>query len=257
MIQAEHIRFPTKTAAILKDINFRAEKGKLIAIIGPNGAGKSSLLNYLANEIDPKKNCTCFKGKNYREWCRNELACQKAKFSQQQQNDIPLRVKDILLMGRYPYFHQQPNENDWEAAKIWMQKTEISHLENREYNQLSGGEKQRVHLARIFAQVENKAQEKLVFLDEPLNNLDIAHQFKILQTIKDFTQNNNTAITVLHDLNLTAQFADEVVLMQDGEIKMYDSPEKVFQQKTIENVYQFPCKIISNPITNRPYIVFG
>ncbi len=257
MIQAEHIRFPTKTAAILKDINFRAEKGKLIAIIGPNGAGKSSLLNYLANEIDPKKNCTCFKGKNYREWCRNELACQKAKFSQQQQNDIPLRVKDILLMGRYPYFHQQPNANDWEATKIWMQKTEISHLENREYNQLSGGEKQRVHLARIFAQVENKAQEKLVFLDEPLNNLDIAHQFKILQTIKDFTQNNNTAITVLHDLNLTAQFADEVVLMQDGEIKMYDSPEKVFQQKTIENVYQFPCKIISNPITNRPYIVFG
>lgn len=257
MIRAEHIRFPSKTASILKNIDFSATKGRMIAIIGPNGAGKSSLLNYLANEIDPKMNCTCFKGKSYKEWCINDLACQKAKFSQQQQNDIPLKVKDILFMGRYPYFHHQPNKDDVEAANFWMQKTEIAHLANRDYNQLSGGEKQRVHLARIFAQVENKTKEKLVFLDEPLNNLDIAHQFKILRTIKEFAQNNNTAIAVLHDLNLAAQFADDVVLMQNGEIKMYDTPEKVFRQENIENVYQFPCKIIDNPVTNRPYIVFG
>lgn len=257
MIAVENITYKHKDFAILKNINFKAESGKLIAIVGPNGAGKTSLMNYLANELDCKKNKTAFKSKSYKDWDSEKLAQQKSKFSQHQQADIPLSVKDIILMGRYPYFNQSPDEEDVKSINKWMQKTQVEHLQNRTYLHLSGGEKQRVHLARVFAQLENDIEHKIVFLDEPLNNLDVSHQFKILQTIKEFTQKNNTAVSIFHDLNLAAQFSDEVVLMSKGEIIYHDTPDKVFTEEIISKVYDFPCKIIKNPVTNHPFIIFG
>lgn len=257
MIVAKNINYGHKSHKILDQVDFAGEEGKLIAILGPNGAGKTSLLNYLANEVEMKKNFTFFKEKLYKDWKSKDLAQHKSKFSQHQQSDIPLTVKDIVLMGRYPYFNQIPEETDWDAIDFWMKKLEVNHLREREYVHLSGGEKQRVHLARVFVQLENTIDKKLVFLDEPLNNLDIAHQFKILQTVKEFTTKGNTAITILHDLNLAAQFSDEVVLMSNGKIVLHDQPTEVFKEEIIKEVYQFPCKIVDNPITKHPYIIFG
>lgn len=94
-------------------------------------------------------------------------------------------------------------------------------------------------------------------MDEPLNNLDVLHQHRILELIKNFTQQGNTAILVMHDLNLTAQFADEVLLMKNGKIKAYDVPEKVFTQQIISDIYDFPCLICENPVYKKPMIVFG
>ncbi|MDN5423354.1 MAG: ATP-binding cassette domain-containing protein, partial [Chryseobacterium sp.] len=172
-------------------------------------------------------------------------------------NEIPLDVKDVVMMGRYPYFDSQPRKEDFEAMNTMMNETEVEHLKDREYNSLSGGEKQRVHLSRVMAQLENKIAHKLVFLDEPLNNLDVKHQYKALEIIKNFTRKGNSAIVVLHDLNLAAQFADKILLMKSGKVSAYGTPQEVFTAETISEAYNFPCTICGHPITNNPMIIFG
>ena len=181
----------------------------------------------------------------------------RAKFSQHQSNEINLKNEEIVLMGRYPYFKTEANLSDVEIVEKWMTKTETSHLTDREYEQLSGGEKQRLHLARVFAQLENNIENKLLLLDEPLTNLDVAHQFKTLHLIKEFTNQNNSALVVLHDLNIASQFADRLILMNKSSIEMFDEPKKVLTQERISRVYQYPCIITPHPKNQQPIILFG
>lgn len=256
MLLGQNISYSHKDFKILQEIDFSAQTGKMIAIVGPNGAGKSTLLSALSNELQNNGNIL-FKEKTFKDWSLGELSMHKSKFSQQYNADIPLHVKDVVLMGRYPYFENNPSEEDLLAIENAMKQTDILHLKNRDYNTLSGGEKQRVHLARVLSQLDNSIQNKLIFLDEPLNNLDIYHQYRILETIKQFTKNGNTAILVLHDLNLTARFSDEVFLMKSGKVVANDVPLKVFTKEIISNVYNFPCSIFENPVDKKPMIFFG
>ncbi|MFA7445441.1 MAG: heme ABC transporter ATP-binding protein [Flavobacteriaceae bacterium] len=256
MLKGQNISYSHKEFEILKAIDFSVAFGKLIVIVGPNGAGKSTLLSILSNELESTADIL-FKEKDLKKWKIDELSTHKAKFSQQYNTDIPLFVHDVVLMGRYPYFENKPSSTDLEAVEKAMHQTDVFHLKNRDYNTLSGGEKQRVHLARVLTQLKNDIQNKLIFLDEPLNNLDVLHQHRILETIKEFTAKGNTAIVVLHDLNLTAQFADKVFLMKNGKVKAYDVPEKVFTQKIVSEIYDFPCMICENPVYKKPMIVFG
>jgi len=257
MIKAHHINYKHKEFHILDGVDVSLEYGEFLAIVGPNGAGKSSLLSVLANEVNPGKQTILFKNKPINDWKVKELSRHKAKFSQHNSNDIPLEVKDVVMMGRYPYFEAQPGREDLEAMNKMMYETDVFHLKDREYNTLSGGEKQRVHLSRVMAQLQNDIAHKLVFLDEPLNNLDIKHQYKALEIIKNFTRKANSAIVVLHDLNLAAQFADKVLLMKSGKVSAYGTPKEVFTAENISKAYGFPCTICPHPINNNPMIIFG
>jgi len=258
MIKGHQINYAHKKYHILHSVDISVEYGEFLAIVGPNGAGKSTLLSMLANELENKNpDSVLFKNKMFKQWDLKELSKNKAKFSQHNTNDIPLMVKDVVLMGRYPYFNSTPNEEDLNAIESALTETDVLHLKNREYNSLSGGEKQRVHLARVIAQLQNDVKHKLMFLDEPLNNLDVKHQYKALRLIKDFTKKANTAIVVLHDLNLAAQFADNVLLMKNGKVAAHGKPHEVFNERVISEAYNFPCAICANPITKNPMIIFG
>lgn len=257
MIEAYKISYSHRKFSILDNIDVQVNNGELLIIVGPNGAGKSTLLSLLANEMGKNEEPIFFKKKTFEEWDEKELSHNKAKFSQNNSHDIPLSVKDVVLMGRYPYFNSVPHKKDLEAVLKAMEETDVAQLKDRDYNSLSGGEKQRVHLARVLSQLDNDVQHKLVFLDEPLNNLDVLHQHRILHTIKNFTENGNTAVMVLHDLNLAAQFADRVMLLKKGKIVCHDVPEKVFTKETISKVYNFPCTICPNPVNKNPLIIFG
>ncbi|WP_379963429.1 heme ABC transporter ATP-binding protein [Epilithonimonas sp. UC225_85] len=258
MIKGQKINYQSQKVSILKDVDINVGFGEFLAIVGPNGAGKSSLLNLLANEIktDNKKNIQ-FKDKILSDWNLEELSRHKAKFSQHNAQDIPLLVKDVVMMGRYPYFNSQPHSEDFKSVERAMAETDVVQFQEREYNSLSGGEKQRVHLARVLAQLDNEIENTLLFLDEPLNNLDVKHQYKTLELIKNFTQKNNTAIVVLHDLNLAAQFADNILLMEKGHVLSYGKPEKVLTAETISKAYSFPCTICKHPINENTMILFG
>lgn len=258
MIKAHQINYSHKTFHILEGVDVSLEYGEFLVIVGPNGAGKSSLLSILANEVKTDKLPNIlFKEKQISDWEIQELSKHKAKFSQHNSNDIPLQVEDVVMMGRYPYFDSQPKNEDIGAVHKMMAETEIIHLKNRDYNTLSGGEKQRVHLSRVLAQLENEVAHKLLFLDEPLNNLDIKHQYRALEIIKNFTRKANSAIVVLHDLNLAAQFADKILLMKNGKVAAYGKPDEVFTQEKISDTYSFPCTICKNPVNENPMIIFG
>lgn len=257
MLKANKISYAHRKFSILEDIDVSVNHGELLVIVGPNGAGKSTLLSLLANEMGKNDNSILFKRKSFEEWDEKELPRHKAKFSQSNSQDIPLSVKDVVMMGRYPYFHATPHKQDNEAVAKAMNETDVEALSARDYNSLSGGEKQRVHLARVLAQLDNDVANKLVFLDEPLNNLDVLHQHRILHTIKNFTGRGNTAVMVLHDLNLAAQFADTIMLLKKGKIVSHDVPDKVFTREIISGVYNFPCTICPNPVNKNPLIIFG
>lgn len=256
MIKAHQITYKHKEFHILDSVDIQLEYGEFLAIVGPNGAGKSSLLSVLANEVKSKQQIL-FKDKNISDWPVKELSKHKAKFSQHNSNDIPLEVKDVVMMGRYPYFDAQPKQEDHEAMNKMMYETDVFHLKGREYNTLSGGEKQRVHLSRVMAQLQNEIAHKLIFLDEPLNNLDVKHQYKALEIIKNFTKKANSAVVVLHDLNLAAQYADKILLMKSGRVAAYGTPEEVFTAEKISEAYNFPCTVCDHPITHNPMIIFG
>ncbi|SDI41046.1 iron complex transport system ATP-binding protein [Chryseobacterium taeanense] len=256
MIKAHQISYKHKEFHILDSVDVHLEYGEFLAIVGPNGAGKSSLLSILANEVKSKQQIL-FKDKNISDWPVKELSKHKAKFSQHNSNDIPLEVKDVVMMGRYPYFDARPKQEDHEAMNKMMYETDVFHLKGREYNTLSGGEKQRVHLSRVMAQLQNEIAHKLIFLDEPLNNLDVKHQYKALEIIKNFTQRANSAVVVLHDLNLAAQYADKILLMKSGRVAAYGTPEEVFTAEKITEAYNFPCTVCDHPITHNPMIIFG
>jgi len=257
MLKADQIQYKHRDFFILDEVDISLEYGEFLAIVGPNGAGKSSLLSILAHEIKQGNQKVLFKDKNMRDWKVRELSMHKAKFSQHNSNEIPLQVKDVVMMGRYPYFDSQPGKEDFEAMNKHLDETDIYHLKDREYSTLSGGEKQRVHLSRVMAQVENEIEKKLIFLDEPLNNLDVKHQHKALEIIKRFTQNSNSAVVVLHDLNLAARFADKILLMKSGKVSAYGTPEEVFTAENISTAYHFPCTIFENPVNKNPMIIFG
>ncbi|WP_294241182.1 MULTISPECIES: heme ABC transporter ATP-binding protein [Chryseobacterium] len=256
MIRAHQISYQYKDFHILDAVDVHLEYGEFLAIVGPNGAGKSSLLSMLANEVKSRQQIV-FKDKNISDWPVQELSRHKAKFSQHNSNDIPLEVKDVVMMGRYPYFDAQPKQEDLEAMNKMMYETDVYYLKDREYNTLSGGEKQRVHLSRVLAQLQNRIAHKLLFLDEPLNNLDVKHQYKVLETIKEFTQKANSAVVVLHDLNLAAQYADKILLMKSGRAAACGTPEEVFTAENISNAYNFPCTICEHPVSHNPMIIFG
>lgn len=257
MLEAYKISHSHRKFQILENMDVSVNYGELLVIVGPNGAGKSTLLSLLANELGKGEEPVFFKKKAYEEWDEKELAYNKAKFSQHNTTDIPLSVKDVVMMGRYPYFNATPHKPDHEAVLKAMEETDVALLKDRDYNTLSGGEKQRVHLARILTQLDNDIAHKLVFLDEPLNNLDVLHQHRILHTIKNFTEKGNTAIMVLHDLNLASQFADRVMLLKRGKIVSHDVPDKVFTKEIISRVYNFPCTVCPNPVNKNPLIIFG
>lgn len=257
MLQIHQLKYSTKGKFLLNDIDLTIKPGELIAIVGPNGAGKSTLLNCISNELKYTASNFQFKQKQINQYNRKELPLHRAKFSQQQAIEINLKLSEIVLMGRYPYFSNEANEVDWNIVNLWMQKTETNHLQDREYEQLSGGEKQRLHLARVFTQLENNIDQKLILLDEPLNNLDVAHQYKTLHLIKSFTKKNNVALVVLHDLNIAAQFADRLLLLNNGKIELFDTPEKVLTKGLISKIYQYPCTLSKHPVTQQPIILFG
>jgi len=257
MIAAHKVSYSNKKNIILSGIDMTLAYGELLVIVGPNGAGKSTLLNILANELAKNQEAVFFKEKAYKDWNVNTLSQHKAKFSQHHSNDIPLPAHDVVLMGRYPYFNAIPEEKDLMAVAFCMKEMDVWHLKDRNYNTLSGGERQRVHLARVMAQLQNQNNHRLMFLDEPLNNLDVKHQHNVLETIKSFTKSGNAAIVVLHDLNLAAQFSDQVLLMKNGSVFAKGLPSEVFKREIISKAYNFPCFVCPNPLNNFPLIVFG
>ncbi len=257
MLKINELTYNVGSKKLLDNISTDIPIGEIVVIMGANGAGKTTLLRSISNEISGRGTIN-FKGKEVKKWSYKEKAPHMSVFSQQNSDTIPLPVEEIVLMGRYPYFDNNPTEKDLEIAHKNIEKSDISKLKNQPYSTLSGGEKQRTHLARVFSQLDdNNIENKLLLLDEPFNNLDVYHQYKVMNNVRKFVEQKNTAIVVLHDLNVASQFADTILLLKDGKLIGKGSPKEIFTQKYIEKAYNYPCEIIENPVTKTPMVIFG
>lgn len=238
---------------ILHSINLNIEKNKFYSIIGPNGSGKTTLLKNITKAVEPLKNTIFINELEIQKLKNKEFAKKIAYVPQSTQINFDFSVMDIVLMGRTPYLKRFQSEgaNDIQIAKNVMKLTDTWNLKDKNINDLSGGERQRVIIARAIVQ-----ETGILLLDEPISNLDIHHQIKVLDTIKTLNKEQElTVVIVLHDLNLAAQYSDYLILINEGKIQSQGIPENVLTPENIKEVYNMEICILKNPITHKPHII--
>lgn len=238
MIATQNLTYEVNGKVLIEDISTVFNVNEINLIIGANGAGKSTLINLLCNQINPTKGSVIYEG--LKTQLPSELSKVRAVLSQHIDMAFPLTVHEIVLMGRYPHFSHQPTEKDHQIVKEAMDLFQVNAFSNRNYQTLSGGEKQRVHFARVMAQIwpDGKEQTKYILLDEPLTYLDVYYQFDFMNKIKAIMQlQPMVVIGVLHDLNLASQYANQVLLLENGKVFQSGVPEKVFTKETILKVF--------------------
>ncbi|RMD01876.1 heme ABC transporter ATP-binding protein [Clostridium autoethanogenum] len=250
-IEVKNLNYSFDEVNILHDINIDFKKNKFYSIIGPNGSGKTTLLKNIAKTLKPYKSTVFIKDKDILDLKSKALARKLAVVPQNSDLNMDFSVQDIVLMGRAPYFSklQSESENDYVIAKHAMEMTNTWKFHDKYINQLSGGEKQRVLIARALTQ-----DTDIILLDEPISNLDIYHQIEILDNVKSLSK-KITVIMVLHDLNFAAQYSDHVILVNSGRVVVQGAPQEVLTEKNIKKVYKINVCIIKNPVTGKPYII--
>lgn len=253
MLQVKHVSFQVHKKKILQDITMSVAQGEVVALCGPNGAGKSTLLRVISGEITSATGFIYINEKDIKDWSPVKLAQYRAKLSQESHLSFAFLAKEVVEMGRFPY--QNTKENVSIVDKC-MKLVDIVHLENRQYTSLSGGEKQRVHLARVLAQLESGNETpKLMLLDEPTSALDVLHQEVVLEIAHKLARERNYGVlVVLHDLNLASAWADRIILLQEGQYKYNGTPQDVLTPSILEEIYGIQCLVLQHPKTGRPII---
>ena len=235
MIEVKNLCAGYGGSYVIRNINFSVEKGENLCVLGPNGCGKSTLFKSIARIINYRGTVT-LEGRDTASFSRRELAKKIALLSQDVQVFFPYTVYDTVSMGRYAYstgILKNPSAEDESIIKDTMEKLDILDIKDRMINELSGGQLQRVFLARTLAQTP-----EVILLDEPTNHLDLKYQIELLGFLKSWVQENNkTLIGVFHDLNLARRFGDTAILMQEGSIAAAGKIEDVLNSETLQSVY--------------------
>lgn len=241
MIQANNITYKIGNKTILKDISVNFEAGKINLILGPNGAGKSTLVKVICNQLKPNEGNVFYEGLNIKDKSVAELAKVRAVLSQNTELAFPLKVKEVIMMGRYPHFSVNPTAKDEEAVLEAMRFFDVEMMADRDYLTLSGGEKQRVHFARVVSQIWYPSENccRYLILDEPLTFLDVHYQFQFMHKLQELLKQQDLVIVgVVHDLNLAAKFADHLVLLNNGELLAAGTRNEVLTQENMKTAYR-------------------
>jgi iron complex transport system ATP-binding protein len=240
MLSAKHITYKAGNNILLDDVSVDFEAGKLNLIIGPNGAGKSTLIKIISAQLKPASGSVYYGNRPGDQLSILELARIRAVLSQNIDVAFPLTVKEVVMMGRYAHFSGLPTSKDEAACEEAMRFFDVHGMKERNYTTLSGGEKQRVHFARVLAQIWYPVVGNLryLILDEPLTFLDVYYQFDFMNKIRQLLKEQEiVVIGVVHDLNLAAKFADRIVLLNNGTVLAAGDKKKVLTPANIETAY--------------------
>lgn len=237
---------------ISEDISVEIPHNSFTAIIGPNGCGKSTLLRALARVLVPVKGRVMLDDQNISKYKPKVVAREFGLLPQTSLAPEGIRVVDLVARGRAPYqsLIQQWRKSDEEAVKTALEATRLTALGSRFIAELSGGQRQRVWIAMLLAQ-----QTPIMLLDELTTFLDIAHQYELMELLRDFHEDGKTVVTVLHDLNQAARYADHLIVMQQGKVITTGMPQDVLTKELVKEVFGLDAMICPDPATGTPNVV--
>ena len=253
MLDAETLSVTLGRKPILKGIDLEARAGTLTCIVGPNGSGKTTLLRALTGEV-ASSGRLCLDGQDLRSLKPEALALRRAVLPQSVPLAFPFTVLEIVRLG----LTGVPGAEARALPSQALHRVGLGGYEGRLFQELSGGEQQRVHLARVLLQVWQPVVHGLprwLFLDEPVAALDIGHQLQVMRIARDFAEAGGGVIAVMHDLNLTAMVADQVWLMTAGRIAARGSPAEVFTDATLAAAYGCAIRVSTPPSDGTPFIL--
>jgi len=246
ILDIENISLNFRDKSVLFDVSFSVEQGEFFVIIGPNGAGKTSLLKVLSGLQNIQQGSLTIKDKNISKYRRRNLSQIMAIVPQQIEVGFPFTVADTVIMGRTPHLGilGMEGDEDHDIAREAMEFTEVAHLADRKLYQLSGGELQRVIIARAICQ-----QPEIILLDEPTTALDPAHQLKIMDLMEKFRREQGiTIVMVSHDLNLASMYGDRLLLLKDGRVVKTGEPGSVLDREILEESYGCKMRVDESPL---------
>ena len=245
------IKYPGQNRPALNSVNMSAPSGSFYAVLGPNGSGKSTLMKGLLGIAKADQGRVLIAERNVSNWDRKALARVIGVVSQSETVSFPITVREMVGMGRYP--HLGPLEGEGSEDKVAVHEAlevcDVTHLVNRDLSTLSGGELQRVRIARALAQ-----EPMALVLDEPTSSLDIKHAMEILELLKQSVASGLTVILTTHGLDLAARFSDRMLLLSEGQVAAEGTPDEVVNEETLADVYGWPVKVEWEPTTGSPRV---
>nr|WP_217475115.1 heme ABC transporter ATP-binding protein [Stutzerimonas stutzeri] len=253
MLRAQRISVRRGASAVLTDIDLQLPSGEVLGVLGPNGAGKSTLLGALSGELAVSAGEVSLQGRALADWSGTERARCLAVLPQSSSLNFAFRVEEVVGLGRLP--HDSGREQDQDIVSSALQAADAQHLGPRNYLALSGGEQQRVHLARVLAQLWPGRPGQTLLLDEPTAMLDPLHQHSILQSVRRFAERGGAVLVILHDLNLAARYCDRLLLLADGYARVSGSPEQVLQAEPLKAVFGLDVLIQRHPERGHPLVI--
>ena len=251
-VEIKKLSFSYSENEVLKNLCFSISEGEFFIIIGPNGSGKTTLMKIIAGILKPKKGDLQIFDRRLKDYTRKDLAKTIALVPQMTLVDFPFTVAELVLMGRSPHLSMLgfEQEKDLKIARNAMALTDIEHLADRPLDRLSGGECQRVFIARAICQ-----EPKIILLDEPTASLDLANQVKIMDLMEKLKKEIGfTIIVVSHDVNLAAMYSDRLLMLKAGEIVGLGKPGSVLTFQSLEEVYNCKLLVDESPVGKFPRV---
>ncbi len=246
------VAYPGARVNAVDGVSFVSAESKLTALAGPNGSGKSSIVKALLRRADIPRGSVSIDGRDVRLLSYAELARKVAVVPQREDAAFPVQVREYVALGRYPHLGlwRSPSRDDKRSISEALNQAGVEELADRDTDALSGGEWQRVRIARALAQ-----KAPALVLDEPTTFLDIAHEMAIFELLSSLARSGLAVLLVSHQLNLVARFADAIVLLDHGRVATHGSPAEVMRADRLESIYGWPVVITRDPAVGAPALV--
>jgi iron complex transport system ATP-binding protein len=252
ILTLEGIGYRYEDAWALKGIDLQVNSGEILGILGPNGSGKTTLLKIMDGILSPAEGDISVRSKSIKDYKRGDLAKEIAMVAQENHFRFSFSALEIVLMGRYPHLGRLEFEGpkDMDIALESLRATQTTQFAERSIHELSGGEKQRVLIARALAQ-----EPRIILLDEPTSFLDLRFKREVFRLISSLSREKNINVVVVsHDIDLSAQYCTRLVMLKNGSIFREGIPEEVITTDNIKEVYECPVLVDENPISGRPRV---